>query len=355
MECHSCPVSKIVQAFAEADLEKSMGRCQSKRLKEACAKLQESMQNVCLTCVNEVNDNNPSNHGQIFYSLDSGHCQSNSGKSRTSHSDDNEVISRADWINSNASYDSPYYQDNQFRPYSGDSPLDPAIAAIKSEMSEQESTEIRRSKGDTVTYSSVTMPSPSATAERDRRFFGNGDDGKAANPFLDEFSLTNLPSEIESIMLSEMNNFAGLPMLAKLLICCLLEGKNLSDFARLTWLPKGWISKEARKESPISPQTAHALFFNICKKLPHFAVLARATKKRSKARIENQNEAIRKYQKKTDERIGYLKDPSTVHRKPKENPHARNETPDNQTERKRSKQEKPRKKSGIDETMEFVF
>lgn len=326
MECGRCPAQAVITAFVEANLEESMGRCQSRKIKEAIAKAQEAMQNICLTCAHESNDNNPSNHGQTYYSLDSGHCQSNSGKSKTSHSDDNEVISRADWINSNAAYDSNYYQDHQLRPYSGNSPLDPAFAAMKYAMEHETVTEVKKDDGNTLTHARfVTMPNgEKIRLTKEMRdimgFFCPEDKDKKQNPYVDDYSLTNLPSELEAIILREMNNFAGLPMQAKMLICCLLEGKNLSDFARLTWLPKGWISKEARKKSPVSPQTAHALFFNICKRLPHFAVLARATKKRSKERVNNQAESIKKYQQLNNEHIAYLKTPETMHKKPSDNP-----------------------------------
>lgn len=326
MECSRCPVQSVVTAFVEANLEETMGRCQSRKLKAAIAKAQEAMQNVCLTCAQESNDNNPSNHGQTYYSLDSGHCQANSGKSRTTHSDDNEVLSRADWINSNASYDSAYYQDHQIRAYSGQNPLDPAFAAMKFAMEHQTTTEVRRDDGGkVVTARFVTMPNgEKIRLTREVReiidFFCPDENGGKKNPYVDEYSLTDLPSEVEAIMLREMNNFAGLPIQAKMLICCLLEGKNLSDFARLTWLPKGWINKEALKKSPISPQTAHALFFNICKKLPHFAVLARATKKRSKERVSNQAKSIKDYQSKNNKHIAYLKDPNTIQRRPDNDP-----------------------------------
>lgn len=352
MECHSCQINKIVQAFVEADLDRSMGRCQSKAIKEACKRLQEAMQNVCLACVGEVNDNNPSNHGQTFYSLDSGHCQSNSGKSKTSHSDDNEVISRADWINSNASYDSAYYSDHQFRPYSGESPIDPAIAAMKSSAEMRENSE-KASGG--LSAASQPQETSQQDSQRDKRFFEDDVGSKEENPFLDEFSITNLPSEVEAIVLKEINTFAGLPIQAKMLICCLLEGKNLSDFSRLTWLPKGWLSKEARQKSPISPQMAHALFLNICRKLPHFAVLARATKKRSKERIDTQNKAIKDYQAKTAARLDYLRSPATLHRKPKENPIARAMEDMREDDSSEGRASRASKKNKSAESMEFDF
>ena len=318
MECSSCPIQPIVNAFAEADLERNLGRCQSKRLKEACKKFQEALQNVCLTCVDEVNDNNPSNHGQTFYSLDSGHCQSGAGRSATSHSDNNEVISRADWITSHASYDSAYHQDNSFRPYSGDSALDPAFTAIRRSMRHaSESMQVSRN-GDTISYQSkVTYD--------DAKFFAP-DDSSIENAFQDEFSITTLPSSVEAILLREINNFAALPALHKMLICCLLAGINISDFARMGWLPKEIkrLMKPREKDMEvISAQTAHAIYLNICKKLPYLTVLARATKKRSKERVASQNAAIKEFQKRNRRQTAYLHSPDAFAKmgKPKTNPH----------------------------------
>ena len=340
MECHQCCVQKLVQAFAEADLERGMGRCQSKRLKEACKKLQEDMQNVCLTCVEETNDNNPSNHGQTFYSLDSGHCQSGSGRSAYSHSDNNEVISRADWINSHASYDSAYYQDSTFRPYSGNSPLDNAFIAVRKAMRHAKHTESVSRDGDSIVYESRDD-----YELQDVDFLDPDADG-SINPFQDEFSITTLPSPVEAILLREMNNFAALPALHQMLICCLLAGINISDFARMGWLPKEirrLMKPRSKDMEVITAQTAHAIYQNICKKLPYLTVLARATKKRSKERVESQNAAIRDFQAENGKMVGYLNSPDTMITmgKPKTNPHAQPE-PEKSERQKRIEEKRAR-------------
>ena len=319
MECHVCAVSKIVQAFQDADLEKNMGRCQSKAIKEACKKMQEAMQNVCLTCVEEVNDNNPSNHGQTFYSLDSGHCQSSSGRSASSHSDNNEVISRADWITSHANYDSAYHQDNTFRPYSGYSPLDPTFASIKRALRRESKSESVSRDRDSITYETHTDYDP-------EDFFDPETYARDPNFFQDEFSITTLPSSVEAILLREMNNFAALPPMHKMLICCLLAGINISDFARMGWLPKEikrLMKPRSKDLEVISAQTAHAMYQNICKKLPYLTVLARATKKRSKDRVATQAAAIKDFQSENEKFVGYLSSPNALMSigKPKVNPH----------------------------------
>lgn len=349
MECRSgCPIQSIVDAYVAADLERNLGRCQSKRIKEACKKLQESLQNICLTCVDEVNDNNPSNHGQTFYSLDSGHCQSNSGRSATSHSDNNEVISRADWINAHASYDSAYYQDNAFRPYTGNSALDPAFAAIKKSMRHAKVSEQVTDDGKNLTYERrIDYPSV-----HDRFFEEEG--ASQANPFQDEFSITSLPSSVEAIILRELNNFAALPALHKMLVCCLLAGINISDFARMGWLPKEikklMKPKGKNDEEVISAQTAHAIYQNICKKLPYMTVLSRATKKRSKERIESQNLAIKMMQAANKRRTAYLASPEKMKElgKPKYNPHGDSVTLPKKTDsQKAHQQEKVKEKKPL--------
>lgn len=338
MECSSCPIQPIVTAFAEADLERSMGRCQSKKLKDACKKLQESMQNVCLTCVDETNDNNPSNHGQTFYSLDSGHCQSGSGRSATSHSDNNEVISRADWISSHASYDSSYYQDSTFRPYTGESPIYSTLRELRRSVKRRTITEQVERNGDNVVYTTTVG------YDQDDDFFD--DNGDLKDSFQDDFSVTTLPSTIEAILLREMNNFAALPPMHQMLVCCLLSGINISDFARMGWLPKEIrrVMKPLSKDvEVITAQTAHAIYLNICKKLPYLTVLARATKKRSKERIKAQNAAIKEFQNNNRDSLKYLQSPADLmrHGKPKFSPHEIY-SPDNNDKKSRMADKKAR-------------
>ena len=50
------------------------------KMEAIIGELRQAFQVVCLTCANVSNDDNPSNHGQTFVSLDSGNCQANSGR-----------------------------------------------------------------------------------------------------------------------------------------------------------------------------------------------------------------------------------------------------------------------------------
>ena len=329
MECSSCPMQILVNAFAEADIDRNMGRCQSKRLKEACKKLQEAMQNVCLTCVDEVNDNNPSNHGQTLYSLDSGHCQSGVSRPSSTHTDTNEVLSRADWINSHAAYDSAYYQDSSYRPYSGESPIDGALRSMRSIRKSAHSEKVSRDSKH-IAYET--------TDEYNGDAFFDADE-EEHNPFQDEFSITTLPSPVEAILLREMNNFAALPPLHQMLVCSLLAGMNISDFARMGWLPKEirkLMKPKTKDMEVISAQTAHAIYQNICKKLPYMTVLARATKKRSKERIASQKSAVREFQRANSHAVKYLASPSAMRSvgKPTKDPHLVEDSSDDNLSRK---------------------
>ena len=152
MECSRCCLQPVIHAFTQSNLDNSLGRMKTKEIiaavnnlkvvfKGMCDKchalptetgqkvqelkevfntkfadvvasmkqdaesmspiieeLQGAFQAVCLTCAKVSNDDNPSNHGQSFVSLDSGSCQTNSGMAKSSHTDDNIVMSRADWI-----------------------------------------------------------------------------------------------------------------------------------------------------------------------------------------------------------------------------------------------------------------
>lgn len=317
MECSSCPIQPIVNAFVEADLDRNMGRCQSKSIKVACTKLQEAMRNVCLTCVDEVNDNNPSNHGQTFFSLDSGHCQTVSSKGSS------EVSSRADWISSHAHLNSGYFQDGAYRPYNGESSVDSAIIAM------------RNAKRKDLSVNTGKLPSTRehAADSIDDKFFTDDVSNGSNASFQDEYSVTKLPSAVEAIILKELINFSALPPLHQMMVCCLLAGINLSDFSRFGWLPKEIKSrmkpKQKNDEEILSPQSAHAIYQTICRKLPYMTVLARATKKRSREKVLSQKLAIRDYQAANKRKLEYLASPESLKKssRPKHNPLAPYITP----------------------------
>jgi len=285
MECSRCPLAPIVHAFTAANVDKSFGRIKSKQIHSAVAILKEKMENVCsccsplskkvdkqiakvkaawneqntelfrlvmeaeagkekaveelqsafsavcLVCSRDSNDDNPSNHGQVFYSLDSGSCNSNSGKAGNSATDDNVVLSRADWIGSHAA---PDYNPTSYG-------ADPRIALMKKEE-------------------------------------------PALGGAIDNQGVSSLPSDIEDTLRKEFSNFAGLDIIDKMLLSCIISGMNIAEFAKMLWLPFSIVNPQDHTIHSITKQAAHARWTNIIKKFPNFASIAVGGLARSKGR-----------------------------------------------------------------------
>ena len=189
--------------------------------------LREAFQTVCLTCAKVSNDDNPSNHGQTFVSLDSGNCQADSGRAKTTHTDDNIVQSRADWI---GLHKSPEVEDQTY----GMSP-----------------------------YTSLVMKEE-PNAERDKG------------------SSSLLPAEVEDRLRMEFSNFVALDIIDKLLLSCIMSGMNIAEFAKMLWFPYSIVDPKTRTVKAITKQAAHARWINICKRFPVFMSVAVSSNKDNK-------------------------------------------------------------------------
>ena len=183
--------------------------------------LREAFQAVCLTCAKVSNDDNPSNHGQTFVSLDSGSCQTNSGLAKSTHTDDNVVMSRADWIGMHRAAD---VDDRMFGTDPGENIM------IKEESDEFE---------------------------------------KAANG-----SSSLLPPDVEDRLRKEFANFVELDIIDKLLLSCIMSGMNIAEFAKMLWFPYSIVDPKTRQVKSITKQAAHARWINICKRFPVFMSVA---------------------------------------------------------------------------------
>lgn len=280
MECSRCALQPVIHAFTKSNLEESFGRMKTKQIiaavenlkrefKGICEKchnlpsqtnelveglksawnenfhvlaesinkdtadmmpaikqLQTAFQAVCLTCSRVSNDDNPSNHGQTFVSLDSGNCQADSGRAKTTHTDDNIVQSRADWIGLHRSQDSD-------GPSYGASPID--------QLEEAE----------------------------------NPPDEKT-------ISSTLLPPEVEDRLRQEFSNFVSLDIIDKLLLSCIMSGMNVAEFAKMLWFPYSLVDPKTRRVKSITKQAAHARWMNIIKRFPIFMSVAISSTKDSK-------------------------------------------------------------------------
>lgn len=283
MECNRCAVQPIIHAFTQANLENSFGRMKNKQIiaavgnlktvfKGLCAKchelpsdtnslikemqytweekfkeleksiekdnesmkpvlgsLQEAFQAVCLTCSRSSNDDNPSNHGQVFVSLDSGNCQANTGKAASTHTDNDIVQARADWIWLHKSAD---VEEQTY-----------GMAPDKNLIAKEEGTKPH--------------------------------DG----------SVSMLPPEVEDRLRQEFSNFVSLDIIDKLLLSCIMSGMNVAEFAKMLWFPYAIVDPKTRKVKAITKQAAHARWKNIVRRFPVFLSVAIAsTRDSEKAR-----------------------------------------------------------------------
>lgn len=245
-KCQALPsnTNKLIADLKEAwnsrffELSKSVMK-DAEDMKPLVEELQQAFQAVCLTCAKVSNDDNPSNHGQTFVSLDSGHCQADSGRAKTTHTDDNIVQSRADWI---GLHKAPDVEDQTY----GMSP-----------------------------YTSLIMKEEPKTSE------------KILNA-----TTSLLPPEVEDRLRKEFSNFVELDIIDKLLLSCIMSGMNIAEFAKMLWFPYSIVDPKTRTVKAITKQAAHARWINICKRFPVFMSVAVSNMKDNKKAIERLRKII---------------------------------------------------------------
>ena len=86
MECQSCPLQPVIDAFVKADNLRKLAASKHRKLRDAAASVQSALSSVCLACAHVTDDDNPSNHGQSFVSLDNDSDRDRSPSSRHSGS-----------------------------------------------------------------------------------------------------------------------------------------------------------------------------------------------------------------------------------------------------------------------------
>lgn len=227
-KCQSLPsnTNKIIEGLKEtwnsrvAELSKSINK-DAENMKPLVEELRQAFQVVCLTCAKVSNDDNPSNHGQTFVSLDSGNCQADSGRAKTTHTDDNIVQSRADWI---GLHKSPDVESQTF----GMSPYDSMVMKEEPEMIDK-------------------MMNQTSSI---------------------------LPPDVEDRLRKEFSNFVELDIIDKLLLSCIMSGMNIAEFAKMLWFPYSIVDPKTRTVKSITKQAAHARWINICKRFPVFMSVA---------------------------------------------------------------------------------
>ena len=73
MECHKCPAKRVIDAFLQTDSLAvfTSERGVPHRLRDRAVAVRDALGALCLECTKTANDDNPSNHGRTFVSLDS--------------------------------------------------------------------------------------------------------------------------------------------------------------------------------------------------------------------------------------------------------------------------------------------
>lgn len=235
-KCAELPseTNQLIDGLKEAwnsrysELAKSVVK-DSEDMRPLVAELQEAFQTVCLTCAKVSNDDNPSNHGQTFVSLDSGNCQADSGRAKSTHTDDNIVQSRADWI---GLHKSPDVEDQTYG-------MSPQISLMM-----KEEPEFEQKNGNATT--------------------------------------SMLPPDVEDKLRMEFSNFVALDIIDKLLLSCVMSGMNIAEFAKMLWFPYSIVDPKSRTVKSITKQAAHARWINICKRFPVFMSVAISSSKDDK-------------------------------------------------------------------------
>ena len=206
-KCHELPseTKELVEDLRDAwnsrfqNIVKSM-KNDAEAMTPLIDELRGAFQTVCLTCAKVSDDDNPSNHGQTFVSLDSGSCQANSGQAGSTHTDDNVVLSRADWIGMHRAAD---VDDSKMFG------TDPGANIMMTEEPDE--------------FVSLV----------------NG-------------SSTILPPEVEDRLRKEFSNFVSLDIIDKLLLSCIMSGMNIAEFAKMLWFPYSIVDPKTRKVKSIT-------------------------------------------------------------------------------------------------------
>ena len=81
MECQSCPLQPVIDAFVKSDNIAKLRSSKFRKVRAAADAVQNALSSVCLACAHSANDDNPSNHGRSFVSLDSDSSRRNAAAS----------------------------------------------------------------------------------------------------------------------------------------------------------------------------------------------------------------------------------------------------------------------------------
>jgi hypothetical protein len=223
MECHRCPFFPFVKGISKYKIPDSFDKFKDKTYKAYGEELRSVLSKACCYCSQHSSDDNPSNHGQTFVSLDD--AENVGGEYNDAKQD--FIISNAKEGYSRASLAGDPFEN----------------VAEKSELAylkEHDKPEYRRR----------------LAASR-------------------EVSYTNLPAAVEQVLKKELMDFASLEIQDMMLLCCCMKGITISEFATMRWFPRGMLFKNSSTLKPVTKQASHARFMNVIKKFPTFKTVAR--------------------------------------------------------------------------------
>lgn len=223
MECQRCPFFPFVKGISQFKIPDAFDKFKDRKYKELGIKLRDVLGEACCYCSMHSNDDNPSNHGQSFVSLDD---TENVGGEYNDAKQDYIISNAKEGFSESSLTDNPYE----------------ALA-----------------EKDDLEHLKRTNPN-----EYERRI------AKAK-----EVGYTNLPASVEQVLKRELMSFASLEIQDMMLLCCCMKGITISEFATMRWFPRGMLFKNSQTLKPVTKQASHARFMNVIRKFPQFKSVAR--------------------------------------------------------------------------------
>jgi len=223
MECQRCPLFPFVKGISQYKIPDAFDKFKDPKYKEIGVRLRDLLGEACCYCSTHSNDDNPSNHGQTFVSLDD--AENVGGEYNDAKQD--YIISNAKDGYSESSVSSDPYE----------------TIAEKDELEYLKKTD---------------------KAEYDKRVAASR-----------EVGYTHLPATVEQVLKRELMSFASLEIQDMMLLCCCMKGITISEFATMRWFPRGMLFKNSQTLKPVTKQASHARFMNVIRKFPQFKAVAR--------------------------------------------------------------------------------
>ena len=335
MECHSCPVHPVIEAFVRSDCLASIGKrlSVSKKIADLAEKIRSALSEICLVCTKTTDDNNPSNHGRSFVSIDAAPDRIDGGWSRRAadgykafvrsqtapdyssgedfRAEGSEFTSKFD---SSAQYDedNPAYQseDDYAEPSTAEASAMHEFSPFEGRFPDRSADTDRQGRTAFGEFGRTEASHMNLSRNRAEDECGDGDQTKDPYDERRGFS-TSLPQEVEQKLVENFSEFSSLSPMDLCLLAHVMAGGSFAEFATMKWTSKFRIDfaqyaalsddidsaaqcikdggkgrgNEDHKSSRtnggkaanarrISRQAVHSRFKAICRKIPIIAAIA---------------------------------------------------------------------------------